>query len=131
MEELRQNYLIVISHSLSLQGKPDYVEIFERVSKLDKDSFSQISTQELTAYNQVLFHYLIMEEYAKKNNLWWKDSSPQFMNLAYHQLLEKRVSLMGGDERLCHLVNSILHTDYSEKYILTHREELAETIKKN
>lgn len=128
MELKNQGYLLITSQTLRLQGKPDYVEAFERVSNLDPLAFSQISTEELLAYNQVVFHYLVMEEYAKKNNLWWHDSN--FAKIAYYQLLEKRVSLVGGDSHLCHLVNSVLHTDYPEKYILSQREELAKTIKK-
>lgn len=120
---------VIVFYTLTLQGKCDYVHTFERVSKLDELAFSQISSEELLAYNQVVFHYLVVDEYAKKNNFWWKESN--FTKVAYYQLLEKRVSLVGGDSHLCHLVNSVLNTDYSEEYILSHREELAEIIKKS
>lgn len=130
MEAVKSSYLLFLSLSWTLQEKPDYVEIFDRVSKLDKDSFALISTDELLAYNQVLFHCLIMDEYAKKGNFWWKDSSPHFTSMVYHQLLEKRISLI-EDQRLCDLVNSILHKNFSEEYILSHREDLAETIKQS
>lgn len=128
MELVNQGYLLTIFHTLTLQDKSDYVDAFERVSNLDKSAFSQISSEELLAYNQVVFHYSVMDEYAKKQNLWWHDSN--FAKIAYYQLLEKKVSLVGGDSHLCHLVNSVLHTDYPEEYILSHREELAEDIKK-
>lgn len=129
MDAVKQNYLLLLSLSFLIQEKPDYVEIFERVSKLDKDSFCLISTDELLAYNQVLFHCFVMDEYAKKGNFWWKDSSPNFTSLVYHQLLEKRISIT-GNQRLCTLVNSILHTNFSEDYILSHRKDIAETIRK-
>ncbi len=129
MELVNQGYLLTIFHTLTLQGKSDYVDAFERVSKLDKSAFSQISSEELLAYNQVVFYYLVMNEYAEKQNFWWNDSN--FIKIAYYQLLEKRISLVGGDSYLCHLINSVLHTDYPEEYILSHREELAEDIIKS